>query len=159
MLIEWKRFITGNVEWANLHVSSEEDFEYVDLSFPKDMRPLICSIRGKRCRTKERLFQEFGAALQFPWYFGENWDAFDECICDLSWLTAAGYIIMVSNIDCVLPEQEKEFQIFIRLLNEASQEWSEKKILFRVIFHCEPAKEKETLSRLDACGLFQNSIR
>jgi len=36
--------------------------------------------------TKEALFAELAQRLQFPDYFGANWDALWECIRDLSWL-------------------------------------------------------------------------
>ena len=45
-------------------------------------------IRGHKAKTTAALFDEFAAALQFPCYFGENWDAFDECLNDLEWLRA-----------------------------------------------------------------------
>lgn len=41
------------------------------------------TIRGKKCMTKEALFDEFAAALQFPPYFGGNWDGFADCFRDL----------------------------------------------------------------------------
>jgi hypothetical protein len=39
-----------------------------------------------RITTKQQLFKFFAEKLRFPEYFGFNWDAFDECINDLSWL-------------------------------------------------------------------------
>src|SRR5262245_41285350 len=40
-------------------------------------------VRGVKCSTATKLFDEFAAALQFPDYFGENWDAFSDCFADL----------------------------------------------------------------------------
>jgi hypothetical protein len=59
-------------------------------------------IRGRKCHTKQAFFDEVGAALQFPYYFGENWDAFDECINDLTWLPAQEYILIISNAEQLL---------------------------------------------------------
>lgn len=55
-------------------------------------------------RTRHGLYDEFAAALQFPWYFGENADAFDECIADLDgWLpTRLGYVVVVTEPELVL---------------------------------------------------------
>lgn len=46
----------------------------------------VSYLRGKRCVDEASFFQEISASFQFPCYFGENWAAFDECICDLEWL-------------------------------------------------------------------------
>jgi len=46
-------------------------------------------LRASKMSTQQDLFNEFGAALQFGDYFGENWNAFNECINDLDWIEAA----------------------------------------------------------------------
>ena len=37
-------------------------------------------IRGKRCGSVSDFMKEYSAAFQFPAYFGENWNAWDECM-------------------------------------------------------------------------------
>jgi RNAse (barnase) inhibitor barstar len=80
-------------------------------------------IRGIKCETLEALFNEVGAALQFPDYFGENWDALDECIIDLEWMPAEWYLIHVDQVECVLPEDPADFRIFLRILLDAGRAW------------------------------------
>ena len=43
--------------------------------------------------TKEALLDELYRRLRFPDYFGDNWDALEECIRDLSWLPAGPVVI------------------------------------------------------------------
>ena len=50
----------------------------------------VRTVRGRKIRTVGRLFDEMAAALQFPYYFGENWPAFDECLADIDWLADGG---------------------------------------------------------------------
>lgn len=60
-------------------------------------------LRGAKMRTLEGLFDEFAAALQFPYYFGENWPAFDECLSDLEWLALGeGLVIVLLDAQAVL---------------------------------------------------------
>jgi hypothetical protein len=47
---------------------------------------------------------EFAASFQFPYYFGENWPAFDECINDLSWLHHAAGATPNPQTRPLLPE-------------------------------------------------------
>ncbi len=81
-------------------------------------------IRGWKCLTYESLHNEVSAALQFPNYYGENWDAMDECITDLEWMPADWYLIYVSGIEDVLPDDEEGFSIFLSVLSDASERWA-----------------------------------
>ena len=55
-------------------------------------------VRGSRMLTEANVFQEFAAALQFPAYFGKNWDALDECLHDLSWLPGRRVALLVDGL-------------------------------------------------------------
>jgi hypothetical protein len=54
------------------------------------------------------LDNEFAAAMQFPWYYGENWPAFDECLKDLSWMSAQVYSLFIYHSNEVLVKESKE---------------------------------------------------
>jgi RNAse (barnase) inhibitor barstar len=81
-------------------------------------------IRGWKCPTYAALHNEVAAALQFPGYYGENWDAMDECITDLAWMPAQWYLVHVDGIELVLPEDEKNFNIFLKVLFNAGIAWA-----------------------------------
>jgi len=83
-------------------------------------------VRGRKMRSYQALFDEFAAALQFPWYFGENGNAFDECLTDLAWLPVqAGYVIMVDNPGAVLADaQDEALEWLVGSLRRATEEWA-----------------------------------
>jgi hypothetical protein len=81
-------------------------------------------IRGWKCGTLGDLHNEVGAALQFPSYYGENWDAMDECIRDLSWMPANSYLVVVLDIGSVLPDDEVGLRTFLTVLSDASKAWA-----------------------------------
>jgi len=43
------------------------------------------------------LFDAIAAAFEFPSYFGRNWDALVDCLGDLEWLDANGYVLLVDG--------------------------------------------------------------
>lgn len=59
------------------------------------------------------VFDEFAAALQFPYYFGENLNAFDECLGDLEWIFKDKIIIFIYNWSSVLSHFVGDKEIFI----------------------------------------------
>lgn len=83
-------------------------------------------VRGRKMHTMQDLFDEFAAALQFPWYFGENADAFDECVTDLGWLPPqSGYVLVISDPGEVLAEAGADALAWLTdSLTRAGEEWS-----------------------------------
>lgn len=81
-------------------------------------------LKGTRCRTEAGLFAEFARAMKFPDYFGHNWDALEECLTDLEWLPAKGYILLISDADLVLEKDEEGFQSFVDVLRDAGEAWA-----------------------------------
>jgi len=81
-------------------------------------------VRGEKCKTKEQLHCEIGAALQFPSYYGENWDALDECIADLDWLPAKWILVHITLIEDVLIGDDPQFKLFLEILIDAGRKWA-----------------------------------
>lgn len=81
-------------------------------------------IQGEQCGTTSDLFDEFARALDFPDYFGHNWDALEECLADLEWLPAKGYILLITNGHAVLPDDEDEYETLLEVLSDAGEAWS-----------------------------------
>ncbi len=71
-------------------------------------------LRGDRMRTVDGLFDEFAASLQFPWYFGRNWGAFDECLADLGWIDFQSLVIVVFDARLVLVDELLDTPAFLR---------------------------------------------
>lgn len=81
-------------------------------------------IQGKKCGTPSSLFGEFARALDFPDYFGHNWDALEECLADFEWLPAKGYILLITDAHAVLPVDEDEYETLLEVLSDAGEAWS-----------------------------------
>ena len=55
---------------------------------------LVVRIPAK-AKGKENLLSVLAAKLRFPSYFGHNWDALEECLRDLSWLSEQPRVVIV----------------------------------------------------------------
>jgi hypothetical protein len=87
-------------------------------------KAVVRMIRGKKSQTLDDLDNEVSAALQFPYYFGENWAAFSECISDLDWVPGDAYILMFSQANLILQHEEaRHFGVLMRILTEARENW------------------------------------
>ena len=80
-------------------------------------------IKGAKCQTPAGLLTECARALDFPDYFGHNWDALEECLADLEWLPAKGYILLITDAAHVLPDDEAEYETFLEILRDAGEAW------------------------------------
>ena len=91
---------------------------------------------GKKCRTKSTLLGECSRVLEFPSYFAKNWDAFMDCLTDLQWLPAPGYLFVILDAEEILAEQEQDRAILIDMLNEAGRVWcTEQDVRPEIPFH------------------------
>lgn len=87
----------------------------------------VRAVRGSKMRTEDQLFTEVSAALQFPYYFGENWPAFDECLADLEWLPrGSGFVFVVYEAEQVLADAPpRTFATFEKVVHRACDEFGE----------------------------------
>jgi hypothetical protein len=83
--------------------------------------------RGRKMRTVRGLYDEFAAAYQFPYYFGENANAFDECLSDLSWLPAKAYLACLTHSDEILADEvdHGSFERIMHRLARIAQQWAD----------------------------------
>ncbi len=87
----------------------------------------VRTLRGWKMRNLSGLFDEFAAALQFPLYFGETMDAFNECIADLDETLPAGegYVLAIVEPDHLLADEDDgTLEWFVRSLQSAAETWS-----------------------------------
>ncbi|WP_375389491.1 barstar family protein [uncultured Amnibacterium sp.] len=78
-------------------------------------------------RSESELFDAFVGALDFPSYFGRNWDAFEEVISDigsgdLSWpQDATGLIITIEHADDLSKVSRRATRLLVESFADASR--------------------------------------
>jgi hypothetical protein len=124
-----------------------------------EKRTVCRVVRGRKATTTAVFFDECAAAWQFPYYFGENWDAFEECLTDLQWLPAEAYVFCVTRAVHLLEKEPSDQQHrLLVVLQGIAKEWSQTTPsrparVFHVLLQC-TAKEKPSLDqRLQAAAV------
>jgi barstar (barnase inhibitor) len=118
-------------------------------------------LRGNKMRTAPELFDEFAAALQFPYYFGENWNAISECLADLEWLPGGACVLLIMSAPELLArEPEEVLAMFLDFLEVSAETWTaaadgpleRAPRPFHVVFQSSPEYEAPFLARVHGAG-------
>jgi RNAse (barnase) inhibitor barstar len=80
---------------------------------------------GEKITNKAEFLQACAIAMQFPDYFGQNWDAFHDCITDLDWLNAKGYLLVYTQPDVFAKTHPGDWETLLELLQDAVDDWAE----------------------------------
>lgn len=70
--------------------------------------------------TKSVLLQRLAEVLEFPPWFGGNWDALEDCLKDLSWLGAPGWLIVLEGSESLAHGDLRELT---DVLAESARYW------------------------------------
>ena len=147
----WDAVLSPKAGWASLVVGPEGEIDEFLKALPAHRAVTARVLRGDRCASKAALLHEWAAALQFPCYFGGNWDAFEECLSDRGWLAGDVHVVVLTATERILEDQQGERSTFLHIL-KAVAEGSERPAL-RVVFQCEPAGEQESRALLAGEGI------
>jgi hypothetical protein len=102
---------------------------------------ILDATRGSRLRVvrialagatdKDQLVARVAKALEFPAWFGGNWDALEDCLGDLSWTAAVGHVLLFDGAtDVPLVERGT----LVDILASAAASWAERKRPFFAVF-------------------------
>ncbi len=85
------------------------------------------------CTDEDDLFGRIAQALEFPDWFGRNWDALFDCLNDLSWLDAPGVLLVFENTGDLADEAPQALQTLRDMLIETAVEWRGQDLPFRAV--------------------------
>jgi RNAse (barnase) inhibitor barstar len=100
-------------------------------------------IRGKKAQSARSCFDEFAASLQFPYYFGENWDALADCMTDFSWIDREKLLIIIFDSPSLLQDAPRNnFELLVKILNSATEQ---REISFAAVPDAQPLQIKTVM--------------
>lgn len=107
-------------------MSVADGFQFTDKRPPESADSLVVRVPSKVNR-KRRLMALFAGRLQFPDYFGWNWDAFEECLADLSWLEEVREVVVVHR-DVPFADAAEQRTTYLSILRDRMQRSQEQKL-------------------------------
>ncbi len=91
---------------------------------------LVQRVDLAQARDKTEMLDAIGKALGFPEWFGHNWDALNDCLLDMGWRPAEGYVILLDHCDGIHGRAEADFVTLIQMFQSAADEWREQGVPF-----------------------------
>jgi hypothetical protein len=81
------------------------------------------------------VFEAIAKALDFPDWFGGNWDALEDCLGDLSWRAGGGHVLVFDRFP-----RGDELGVLIDVLSSSAQYWAGRSRPFFAVF-IDPQRE------------------
>ena len=103
--------------------------EILDATQGSALRIARISLAG--ASGNEALMGRVARALEFPQWFGGNWDALEDCLTDLSWSEAGGHVLLIEGAEGLPGDQGG---IFVDILASAAAWWAERRRPFFAVF-------------------------
>jgi hypothetical protein len=72
---------------------------------------------------RQELFQSLATQLGFPTYFGQNWDALYDLLCDFSWLDPRYRYIIIIHSELPLKQKKGDIRTYLEILRDAVGSW------------------------------------
>lgn len=88
---------------------------------------------GHAVHNKTTFLQTIAGAMAFPSYFGQNWDALFDSICDLSWAPASGYVLLYDHVILFAQAHPDEWATARDILSDAAASWQANGVPFYVL--------------------------
>jgi hypothetical protein len=80
----------------------------------------VCRTDLTGCHDKDELLRRLAVSFELPASFGHNWDALADCLRDLRWIPAWGYVMLFEHVDELRRAVEADFDILLGILDDAA---------------------------------------
>ena len=110
----------------------------------RDREPIVATV-GKTSLALERIdcsgaigrraiIRRIANALDFPAWFGGNWDALADCLDDLSWRPGDhGRVLLIDGLEGCRLAQPEVFDLLIELLDDVAQRYGGRDAIFQAL--------------------------
>jgi RNAse (barnase) inhibitor barstar len=87
----------------------------------------------KRVTGKASFLKRVSQALGFPAYFGMNWDALGDCLTDMAWRPASGYVLFFASFQSFAESAPADIKMVRDIFDSSARYWKQKSMPFYII--------------------------
>lgn len=128
MALDVREVLADPAQGGAYFVDARENDSLADAARALDFQVVHIDLAG--CDGKDEVLRRFARALQFPDWFGGNFDALADSLGDLSWARADGYLLLIEHTDAWRQADDDNFAALLDILNEAAVVWGEQGVPF-----------------------------
>lgn len=122
-----------NPQWQCIHFASSNEVDGIKQELTsRGFSLLECDLSG--VTSDISLFENIDNTMHFPDYFGNNWDALDECLTDLGWLPANGYVLFVFGASEFWRNSSLVAGKLVMSWLAAAEEWAAEEVPYHLVF-------------------------
>jgi RNAse (barnase) inhibitor barstar len=107
-------------------------------------------IATRNARDKLAFLRLTAQALAFPDYFGQNWDAFYDCLADLEQRESHGLLVVFEDLSGLARSAPEEFDAAVDALRDAVDYWNERERCLLVLIGVDDPLLATELEEIDA---------
>jgi hypothetical protein len=128
-------------EWKTLFSSAENSGVYAPGEAPvseirrsaADSRLAFFHVDLAGVTGKPGFMSAAASAFAFPDYFGENWDAFEDCLTDLDWCESAGAVLLIDGAADFTKNCPAEMETARCIFKDVAAYWRDRDARFFVV--------------------------
>ena len=121
------------VTWQCVHYTTAQDIEPLIHELQQAEIVVLKASVGSVAKEAD-LLALVAKAMQFPLYFGQNWDALDECLADMTWLPAKGYVLLLDQADALWQCATHTAGRLVESWLVSAELWAEENVPFHLVF-------------------------
>ncbi|MFG1998247.1 barstar family protein [Spirillospora sp. NPDC048911] len=114
--------LAGRLEPGVFRWGPPASFDWIERAERAGLR--VFRLDGHAAKGKESFLRMCAEAFQFPDWFGNNWDALEDCLTDLSWAPGRkGYLVGYEAWAELAAADQGSFRTALDVFAEAVESW------------------------------------
>jgi len=126
--IHLQHVLTNTAQAGVYHLPQTDRQQIIDAAKAKGFATFRVNLA--KAGNKDQLLAGIAKAMKFPEWFGHNFDALADCLADMTWKPAEGYLVLLEHCDGIHGNAEADFVTTLQVFERAANEWREEGIPF-----------------------------